>query len=64
MHIHFIIHEHFEAPGAYEAWAKMNGHTLSYTRIYLAEPLPKHTDNNRNGWATIARYIACRMPLF
>jgi GMP synthase (glutamine-hydrolysing) len=38
MHIHFIIHEHFEAPGAYEAWAKMNGHTLSYTRIYLAEP--------------------------
>lgn len=22
MHIHFIIHEHFEAPGAYEHWAK------------------------------------------
>ena len=34
MHIHFIIHEHFEAPSAYEAWAKMNSHTLSYTRIY------------------------------
>ena len=45
MHIHFIIHEHFEAPGAYEAWAKMNGHTLSYTRIYLADPLPQHTDD-------------------
>ena len=44
MHIHFIIHEHFEAPGAYEAWAKMNGHTLSYNRIYLAEHLPQHAD--------------------
>lgn len=45
MHIHFIIHEHFEAPGAYEAWAKMNGHTLSYNRIYLAEHLPEHADD-------------------
>lgn len=45
MHIHFIIHEHFEAPGAYETWAKMNGHTLSYTRVYLAENLPQHADD-------------------
>ncbi|CAM5224571.1 type 1 glutamine amidotransferase [Alishewanella longhuensis] len=40
MHIHFIVHEHFEAPGAYEAWAKSHSHTLSYSRVYQGEPLP------------------------
>lgn len=41
MHIHFIIHEHFEAPGAYEIWGKSRGHTLSYTRVYQGDPLPE-----------------------
>lgn len=40
MHIHFIVHEHFEAPGAYENWAKRHGHILSYSRVYQGEPLP------------------------
>ena len=40
MYIHFIVHEHFEAPGAYENWAKRQGHTLSYSRVYQGEPLP------------------------
>ncbi|GHG63229.1 GMP synthase [Alishewanella longhuensis] len=40
MHIHFIVHEHFEAPGAYEYWAKRHGHILSYSRVYQGEPLP------------------------
>tara|TARA_R110002050_G_scaffold163328_2_gene293287 strand:+ start:3799 stop:4518 length:720 start_codon:yes stop_codon:yes gene_type:complete len=39
MHIHFIIHEHFEAPGAYECWAKKHSHTITYSRVYQGEPL-------------------------
>jgi len=41
MHIHFIIHEHFEAPGAYETWGKNRGCRLSYTRVYEGDPLPE-----------------------
>lgn len=41
MHIHFIIHEHFEAPGAYEIWGKSRGCSLSYTRAYQGDPLPE-----------------------
>ena len=41
MHIHFIIHEHFEAPGAYEIWGKKRGCTLSYSRVYQDDPLPQ-----------------------
>ena len=47
MHIHFIIHEHFEAPGAYEIWGRSRGCSLSYTRVYQGDPLPEelgHTD--------------------
>jgi GMP synthase (glutamine-hydrolysing) len=45
MRIHFIIHEHFEAPGAYETWAKKHRHTITYSRVYLGEPLPKCTED-------------------
>ena len=45
MHIHFIIHEHFEAPGAYEIWGKSRGHTLSYTRVYQGDSLPEELGN-------------------
>ena len=38
MHIHFIIHEHFEAPGAYEIWGKNRGCSLSYSRVYQGDP--------------------------
>lgn len=41
MHIHFIIHEHFEAPGVYEIWGKSRGCSLSYTRVYQGDPLPE-----------------------
>ena len=41
MRIHFIIHEHFEAPGAYEIWAKNRGCSMSYTRVYQGDPLPE-----------------------
>ncbi|MCX8574327.1 MULTISPECIES: type 1 glutamine amidotransferase [unclassified Gilliamella] len=45
MHIHFILHEEFEAPGAYEQWAKLHLHTVTYSRVYLGEPLSERIDN-------------------
>lgn len=45
MHIHFIIHEHFEAPGAYEAWATTYCHTITYSRLYQGERLPESVEN-------------------
>ena len=41
MHIHFNIHEHFEAPGAYEIWGKNRGCSMSYSRVYQGDPLPE-----------------------
>ncbi len=40
MNVHFIVHESFEAPGAYETWVQSRGHAASYTRVYLNEALP------------------------
>lgn len=40
MRIHFIVHESFEAPGVYEAWARSRGHAVSYSKVYQGEPLP------------------------
>ncbi|WP_241640290.1 glutamine amidotransferase-related protein [Rosenbergiella epipactidis] len=40
MNVHFIIHEAFEAPGAYELWAKSRQHTIGYSRVYLGDKLP------------------------
>lgn len=44
MRIHFIIHEHFEAPGAYEIWATRRGFHIGYSRVYEGEPLPSNVD--------------------
>ncbi|HBW93329.1 MAG TPA: glutamine amidotransferase [Enterobacter asburiae] len=41
MHIHFIIHEYFEAPGAYEVWGENRGCSMSYSRVYQGDPLPE-----------------------
>ncbi|MBF7686387.1 type 1 glutamine amidotransferase [Acinetobacter sp. B10A] len=41
MHLHFIIHEDFEAPGAYEIWAIQNQFKVTYSRMYLGDQLPK-----------------------
>ncbi|MBD2791533.1 type 1 glutamine amidotransferase [Xenorhabdus szentirmaii] len=40
MHIHFIIHESFEAPGAYEDWALNKNHEITHSRVYLGDKLP------------------------
>lgn len=41
MHVHFIVHEAFEAPGAYEDWARVRGHGITFSRLYDGDSLPK-----------------------
>lgn len=45
MKIHFIVHEVFEAPGAYWEWARNRGHELSLTKLYEGESLPKDSSS-------------------
>jgi len=45
MRVHFLIHESFEAPGAYEAWARGQGHHVTCTRIYEGESLPSSMED-------------------
>ena len=40
MQVHFVVHEAFEAPGAYEQWVAARGYQAGYSRVYLGEPLP------------------------
>lgn len=40
MKVHFVVHESFEAPGAYETWVNDRGYEATYSRVYLHEPLP------------------------
>ncbi|TJY37782.1 glutamine amidotransferase-related protein [Pontimicrobium aquaticum] len=42
--IHFIIHEVFEGPGAFNNWAITRGCEVSCTRIYNNEKLPQSID--------------------
>ncbi|MET9290941.1 type 1 glutamine amidotransferase [Streptomyces sp. NPDC003077] len=41
MRTHFVIHETFEGPGAYEEWAAERGHQVTSTRLYAGEALPE-----------------------
>jgi len=45
MKVHFIQHETFEAPGAYLEWAKERNHTISFSKVYEHNSLPKTTEN-------------------
>jgi GMP synthase (glutamine-hydrolysing) len=38
--VHFVVHESFEAPGAYETWVKERGYAATYSRVYVGEALP------------------------
>ncbi|PHM26989.1 glutamine amidotransferase [Xenorhabdus budapestensis] len=38
--IHFVVHEYFEAPGAYEDWANARGYQTTFSRTYLGDKLP------------------------
>lgn len=44
MQIHFIVHEVFEAPGAYLHWAQERGHDTSWSRVYAGDTLPENAD--------------------
>ena len=41
MFVHFLIHESFEAPGAFETWARTRNHEAAFTRVYENDPLPE-----------------------
>ncbi|MGK9172026.1 type 1 glutamine amidotransferase [Yokenella regensburgei] len=40
MRVHFVVHEYFEAPGAYETWARSRGHEVTFSRLYEGQKLP------------------------
>lgn len=44
MRVHFVVHESFEAPGAYEQWARDRGHAVTYSRVYQGDSLPVNPD--------------------
>ncbi|RSX52173.1 glutamine amidotransferase [Bifidobacterium goeldii] len=44
MRVHFVVHESFEAPGAYEQWASARGWDITYSRVYEHEPLSSSAD--------------------
>ncbi|SGY85394.1 Glutamine amidotransferase [Moritella viscosa] len=39
MRIHFIVHESYEGPGYFTEWAHLNNYQVSFTRVYLNDPL-------------------------
>lgn len=45
MHIHFIQHEVFEAPGAYLEWASQRGYVVTFSRMYDGHSLPDTIDD-------------------
>jgi len=45
MKVQFVVHEAFEAPGAYESWAVDRGHEVAYARVYAGDPLPQQVDD-------------------
>ncbi|MBE0368631.1 glutamine amidotransferase-related protein [Pseudoalteromonas aurantia] len=44
MRIHFLIHESFEGPGAFEHWAVDNRFHITRTKFYEGERLPEQLD--------------------
>ncbi|MGO4423563.1 hypothetical protein AB4Z54_33975, partial [Streptomyces sp. MCAF7] len=40
MRTHIVVHEAFEAPGAFEDWARSRRHSLSISRVYEGDALP------------------------
>jgi GMP synthase (glutamine-hydrolysing) len=44
MKVHFVVHEAFEAPGAYEDWVALRGHSASYSRLHAGDGLPESAE--------------------
>lgn len=40
MNVHFVMHESFEAPGAFADWVSARGFQASYSRVYQGDALP------------------------
>lgn len=40
MHVHFVVHEPYEAPGAYLRWANAQDYRVSLSRVYANQRLP------------------------
>ncbi len=40
MRVHFVVHEPYEPPGAFERWGVSRGHDMTYSRVHAHEPLP------------------------
>lgn len=40
MKVHFLVHESYEAPGAFEDWVKARSYQATYSRVYLQDALP------------------------
>lgn len=45
MHIHFVIHEEFEAPGAFLDWVVNNDYSVSMTKLYEYNTLPTSAEH-------------------
>lgn len=45
MKVHFVIHEPFEAPGAFEDWVKARGYQATYSRVYQHDALPANAES-------------------
>jgi len=45
MRLHFVVHESFEAPGAFETWARHRGYSMAYSRVYAGDCLPATVDD-------------------
>ncbi|MBE8727936.1 type 1 glutamine amidotransferase [Flavobacterium hungaricum] len=45
MNVHIIQHEDFEAPGAYLEWAVSRKHAVTFSKVYLGQPLPETVTN-------------------
>lgn len=45
MRVHFVMHEAFEAPGAFASWCQARGHRSTYSRVYESEALPASAED-------------------
>ncbi|MDD0974627.1 glutamine amidotransferase-related protein [Pseudomonas fontis] len=44
MHLHFVVHEVFEGPGALLGWATSRGCSTGFSRVYAGDALPQSVD--------------------
>jgi GMP synthase (glutamine-hydrolysing) len=40
MRVHFVVHESYEGPGAFDAWINDRGYDASFSRVHLGDSVP------------------------